>query len=67
MAIDSPYNLYTHPGLPPTPSANPGFASIRAAVQPADTNYYYYVLGSDGLHIFSSTYAEHQQVISSLG
>ena len=67
MAIDSPYNLYTHPGLPPTPIANPGFASIRAAVQPADTNYYYYVLGSDGLHIFSSTYAEHQQVISSLG
>ena len=67
MAVDSPYNLYTHPGLPPTPIANPGFASIRAAVQPADTDYYYYVLGSDGLHVFSSTYAEHQQVINSLG
>ena len=67
MAVDSPYNLYIHPGLPPTPIANPGFASIRAAVQPADTNYYYYVRGNDGLHIFSSTYAEHQQVINSLG
>lgn len=65
-AVDSPYNLYTHQGLPPTPIANPGFASIRAAVQPAETNYYYYVLGSDGLHIFSSTYAEHQQVINRL-
>ena len=66
MAVDSPYNLYTHAGLPPTPISNPGFASIRAALQPADTNYYYYVLGSDGLHIFSETYAEHQQVINSL-
>ena len=67
MEVDSPYNLYIHPGLPPTPIANPGFASIRAAVQPAETNYYYYVRGNDGLHIFSSTYAEHQQVINSLG
>ena len=67
MAVDSPYNLYIHPGLPPTPIANPGFASIRAAVQPAETNYYYYVRGNDGLHIFSSTYAEHQQVIGGLG
>ena len=67
LAADTPYNLYIYPGLPPTPIANPGFASIRAAVQPAETNYYYYVRGNDGLHIFSSTYAEHQQVISSLG
>ncbi len=67
LEVDSPYNLYTHPGLPPTPIANPGFDSIRAALQPAETNYYYYVRGNDGLHIFSSTYAEHQQVINSLG
>ena len=67
MEVDSPYNLYTHPGLPPTPIANPGFASIRAALQPAETDYYYYVRGNDGLHIFSSTYSEHQQVINSLG
>ena len=67
MTVDSPYNLYTHAGLPPTPITNPGFASIRAALQPAETSYYYYVLGNDGLHIFSETYAEHQQVINSLG
>ena len=67
MTVDSPYNLYTHAGLPPTPISNPGFASIRAALQPAETSYYYYVLGNDGLHIFSETYAEHQQVINSLG
>lgn len=65
--IDSPYNLYQNTGLPPTPIANPGSASIRAALQPADTEYYFYVLGEDGKHIFSKTLAEHQQVISSLG
>lgn len=67
LTLDSPYNLYTHQGLPPTPIANPGIDSISAALLPADTNYYYYVLGSDGKHIFSETYAEHQQVIASLG
>jgi len=65
--MDSPYNLYTHKGLPPTPIANPGMAAIKAALQPATTDYYYYVLGKDGKHIFSKTYAEHQQVIASLG
>lgn len=66
-AVDSPYNLYTHKGLPPTPIANPGMAAIKAALQPATTDYYYYVLGKDGKHIFSKTYSEHQQVIASLG
>ena len=67
LTLDSPYNLYTHQGLPPTPIANPGIDSISAALLPADTNSYYDVLGSDGKHIFSETYAEHQQVIASLG
>lgn len=65
--VDSPYNLYTHKGLPPTPIANPGMAAIKAALQPATTDYYYYVLGKDGKHIFSKTYSEHQQVIAGLG
>lgn len=58
-ALDSPYNLYLHPGLPPTPIANPGLASIKAALQPADTNYYFYVLGADGKHIYNETLAGH--------
>jgi len=57
--LDSPYNLYQHTGLPPTPIANPGIASIKAALQPADTNYYFYALGEDNKHIFSETLAEH--------
>ena len=67
MQLDSPYNLYTNAGLPPTPICNPGLESITAALMPAETDYYYYVLGSDGTHIYSRTYAEHQQVIASLG
>ena len=48
--IDSPYNLYKHKGLPPTPIANPGMSSIRAALYPDNTNYYFYALGNDGVH-----------------
>ena len=59
--LDSPYNLYTHTGLPPTPISNPGVASIKAALQPADTDYYYYVLGADGKHVFSRTLKEHEK------
>lgn len=64
--LDSPYNLYKYAGLPPTPIANPGFASIKAALQPEDTDYYYYVLGKDGKHIYSETYAQHQKVLAGL-
>lgn len=66
LNLDSPYNLYKNKGLPPTPIGNPGIESIKAALMPAETDYYYYVLGSDGKHIFSKTYAEHQQVIAGL-
>ncbi len=61
--LDSPYNLYQHQGLPPTAIANPGRASIEAAVYPADTDYYFYALGDDGLHIYSETLAEHNNVV----
>lgn len=63
--VDSKYNLYKYAGLPPTPIANPGLASIEAALDPADTNYFYYALGKDGKHHFSSTLAEHNAFLNS--
>ena len=57
--IDSPYNTYINPGLPVGPIASPGEASIEAALNPDSTDYYFFVLGSDGKHHFSKTYAEH--------
>ena len=57
--IDSPYNTRLHTGLPPTPIASPGMASLRAALAPADVPYLYYVLcGSDGHHRFSVNYEQ---------
>ena len=57
FAIDSPYNTRLHAGLPPTPIASPGIASLRAALAPADVPYLYYVLcGADGHHQFSVSY-----------
>ena len=62
--IDDPYNTYRYEGLPPGPIANPGLASIQAALEPADTQYYFYALESDGTHhYFSETYEEHQQFL----
>lgn len=61
MQVDSPYNSYTNKGLVPGPITNPGLASIQAALDPDETDYYYYVYDeSAGEHIFSRTYAEHQ-------
>ncbi len=62
---DTPYNLRIHEGLPPTPICNPGLASIQAALDPADTNYYFYALGTDKLHHFFKTYAEHLSFVNS--
>lgn len=64
-SLDSPYNLYQHTGLPPTPIANPGIASIQAALNPADTNYYFYVLDGEGKqHVFSETLAQHNAAVA---
>ena len=59
LKIDSPYNTYLYKGLPPGPICNPGLNSIRAALEPADEDYLYFVLGENGRHIFSKTYQEH--------
>ena len=59
-ATDSPYNTYTHKGLPPTPIGGVAAASLRAVLHPATTDYLYYVLaGRDGHHAFAATYEEH--------
>ena len=62
-SLDSPYNLYQHTGLPPTPIANPGIASIQAALNPAETNYYFYVLDGEK-HVFSETLAQHNAAVA---
>ncbi|MEN6355470.1 MAG: endolytic transglycosylase MltG [Armatimonadota bacterium] len=56
---DSPYNTYTHAGLPAGPICNPGLASIKAAMHPANVDYLYYVARPDGSHHFSRTFEEH--------
>ena len=66
LKIDSPYNTYLYGGLPPTAIANPGIASIKAALYPEDTGYYYYVARDDGSHIFSKTLDEHNKAIASV-
>ena len=61
MKIDSPYNTYTHEGLPPTAISNPGLASLQAALNPDKNDYYYYVLDpTAGSHVFSRTLEEHE-------
>ena len=61
---DTPYNTYTNQGLPPGPISNPGLASIQAAMDPENTSYYYYALGSDGTHSFFRTLEEQQNFIA---
>lgn len=60
LKIQSPYNSYLHAGLPPTPIANPGHASLEAAFHPAPTDALYYVYCGNGHHVFAKTLAEHQ-------
>jgi UPF0755 protein len=61
LSIDSPYNTYAHTGLPPGPICNPGEASIRAVLQPAQTDFLYFVAKTDGsgTHLFAKTLDEH--------
>jgi len=63
LAVRSSYNTYLHAGLPPGPIAQPGRASLAAALYPADVPFLYFVAQSDGKHIFSATYTEHLAAI----
>ena len=68
LEVDSPWNTYRHEGLPPTPISGVGEASIRAAAQPADEDFLYYVVEdpATGRHRFTRTFAEHQQAIAEI-
>lgn len=61
---DHPYNTYVRKDLPPGPICNPGKASLIAAIQPADTDYLYFVARNDGTHVFSSTLKEHNRAVN---
>ena len=65
--IQSPYNTYQNPGLPPGPIGSPGLTAIKAVLQPEQTDYLYFVAEKDGHHRFTKTYAEHLKAIEEIG
>jgi len=64
LQFDSAYNTYKHPGLPPGPVANPGIASLKAAMNPARSDYLYFVADGQGGHRFTSNYEEHTRNVA---
>ncbi len=64
LHFDSPYNTYRSPGLPPGPIANPGKASLQAAMHPASTDYLYFVSDNQGHHKFSRTASQHSRNVT---
>lgn len=60
LDIDSPYNTYLYPGLPPTPIGNPGLQSIEAVLNPTTSPYLFYITDSEGNFHYARTYQEHQ-------
>ena len=67
LQIDDPYNTYKYQGLPPGPISNPGLSSLRAALMPEETNYYFYALNPEtNTHKFSKTESEHLNFLASL-
>jgi UPF0755 protein len=63
LSIDSRYNTYRYYGLPPGPIGNPGAAALRAAIEPAETDYLYFVSMNTGRHYFSKTLQEHNRAV----
>ena len=64
LRYESPYNTYIHPGLPPGPIGNPGEAALKAALNPAPTDFLYFVSNTQGGHFFASSLAEHNQNVA---
>jgi UPF0755 protein len=64
LLADTPYNTYTRAGLPPTPIAMPGLASLAAAVNPAREDALYFVSKGDGSHHFSRSLGEHERAVT---
>jgi UPF0755 protein len=64
MQFTSPYNTYTHPGLPPGPIGNPGKTSLEAAMHPAETDYLYFVSNGNGHHRFARSLEEHNKNVA---
>ncbi len=64
LEFDSPYNTYRYGGLPPGPISSPGFASLRAAVRPEESDYLFFVRTVGGRHAFSRTLAEHNRRVA---
>ncbi len=66
LKVDSPYNTYRYPGLPPGPIASPGLSSLLAVLYPRETPYFYFVARPEGGHVFSRTLEEHNRAIAAL-
>ncbi len=64
LTADTPWNTYTRDGLPPTPIAMPGAASLKAVVHPTPSNYLYFVARGDGSHEFSRSLEEHNRAVA---
>ncbi len=64
MRFNSPYNTYTHTGLPPGPIGNPGKSALEAAMHPAQSDYYYFVADAAGHHRFARTLEEHDKNVA---
>ncbi len=64
MQFQSPYNTYRNPGLPPGPIGNPGRSSLEAAMQPAQSDYYYFVADAEGHHRFAHSIEEHNENVA---
>ncbi|OGH19026.1 MAG: hypothetical protein A3F31_00940 [Candidatus Levybacteria bacterium RIFCSPHIGHO2_12_FULL_38_12] len=67
LQIDSPYNTYIHPGLPPTPIANPGLSALQAAAQPINTDYLYYISDKQEHNHYAKTLEDHNANIKKYG